>query len=60
MGFFLFEITIANSRVVLDIFMMNIEIDDHKTMSKTTTEIFQLPNMVKCQIILKKNTTNII
>ena len=33
-----------------------IEIDDYKAMNKTTTHIFQLRNILKCQIILKKNT----
>ena len=34
----------------------NTEIDDYRTMSKTTTQIFQPRNMLKCQMKLKKNT----
>ena len=59
---FLFEITFANSRGWL-LFKMNtanIELDDYKTMSKTTTQIFQPRKMLKCQLILKKNTNLII
>ena len=33
----------------------NIETDDYKAMSKTTTQIFQPLNMLNCQIILTKN-----
>ena len=37
----------------------NIKIDDCKTISKTTTQIFQLRDMFKYQIILKKNTRHL-
>ena len=33
----------------------NIETDNYKAMSKTTTQIFQPLNMLNCQIILTKN-----
>ena len=37
-----------------------IEADDYKIMSKTTTQICQPRNMLKCQIIFKKNTNLIV
>ena len=38
---------------------VNIENDDYKTMTKTTTHIFQPRYDPKCQIILEKNTNDI-
>ena len=55
------EVTFANSRGWLfKINAASIEIsDDYKTVSKTTTQIFEPRNMLKCKIILKKIRTSL-
>ena len=58
----LFEITFANSRggLLFKRSAVVIEADDYKIISKTTTQICQPRNMLKCQIIFKKNTNLIV
>ena len=53
----LFEVAFANSRGgrLFKINGANIEIFGDKTISKTTTQIFQPRNMLNCQIIVKNN-----
>ena len=44
------------------LFKMNdadVETDDNKTISKTTTQFFQPRNMLKCQLIPKKKPTSL-
>ena len=66
MGFFTrwatFRDSFANSRggLLFKRSAVVIETDDYKIMSKTTTQMFQPRNMLKCQIVLKKITNFII
>ena len=59
MDFFSRFLSFANSRdgLLFKVNAANIEIDYHQTMSKITTQSFQPRNVLKCQIILMKNTT---
>ena len=46
--------------LLLDMNAANIGFDVYKTTSKNTTQMFQSRNMLKCRIVLKKNTNIII